>query len=127
MRRTSTSLYFCQLIFVLGVALLLVTAGRSTETSLDYNADVAVEEVGRLFNLLFPLVLPDKKPHSWRSSDPKSRSRHLRVGLATSRLPTSNDPSTGSSLSLPKRAESECLRRCVGQGKLHPVQCLTLC
>lgn len=121
MRARSASSYFCKLIIVLGVTLLLTA---SVEASADYNADLAVEEVGRLFNLLFPLPLPDKTPYPWRSGGLQGLPSRGRLPRRPAKLFSSQEPS---SLNLPKRGESECLKRCVGQGKLHPVQCLTLC
>ncbi|KAH7951657.1 hypothetical protein HPB52_011142 [Rhipicephalus sanguineus] len=108
-------------------------AGASSE----YNPEVAVEEVGRLFNLLFPLVLPDKMPYSWprgtaaASSVDASDAALAQVaaggGYGGQRRNPDDPASRASSLNLPKRGESECLSRCMSQRKLHPIQCLNIC
>lgn len=138
-RARSLTLGCCQFVLVLGATLLL--AASAAGTSPDYNPDVAVEEVGRLFNLLFPLVLPDKMPYSWpRGTGAGGDSAAAGGGfggsvLAGQRRTNGADPDepaaasrgAASALSMPKRGESECLSRCMGQRKLHPIQCLNIC
>lgn len=103
--------------------------------SSEYNPEVAVEEVGRLFNLLFPLVLPDKMPYSWprgatraaSSSVDASDAALAQVAAAGGFGGQRRNPDDPASLNLPKRGESECLSRCMSQRKLHPIQCLNIC
>ncbi|XP_037516533.1 uncharacterized protein LOC119393536 isoform X2 [Rhipicephalus sanguineus] len=134
LRARSVTLGYSQFVLVLGVTLLLAaSAGASSE----YNPEVAVEEVGRLFNLLFPLVLPDKMPYSWprgtaaASSVDASDAALAQVaaggGYGGQRRNPDDPASRASSLNLPKRGESECLSRCMSQRKLHPIQCLNIC
>lgn len=140
-RARSLTVGYCHFVLVLGATLLL--AASAAGTSPDYNPDVAVEEVGRLFNLLFPLVLPDKMPYSWpRGAGAGGDSAAAGGGfggsvLAGPRRTNGADPDeqaaaaasrgAASALSMPKRGESECLSRCMGQRKLHPIQCLNIC
>ncbi|XP_064469215.1 uncharacterized protein LOC135383837 [Ornithodoros turicata] len=127
----------CQLLVLLTFTCLLVVT--AAEASVDYNADMAVEEVGRMFNMLFPLLpAVERTPPSvsWRSLD-EERGRSddeddRRNGLSLGPSEVAFSGREGGSggpppLSHPKRAQSECLMRCLGQRKLHPVQCLTLC
>lgn len=140
-RARSLTLGYSHFVLVLGATLLL--AASAAGTSPDYSPDVAVEEVGRLFSLLFPLVLPDKMPYSW----PRGAAGDAALGgsaagggfggsvLAGQRRTNGADPDEpaagasrgASALSMPKRGESECLSRCMGQRKLHPIQCLNIC
>ncbi|XP_075548336.1 uncharacterized protein LOC142582465 isoform X2 [Dermacentor variabilis] len=135
LRARSVTLGYSQFVLVLGVTLLLAaSAGASSE----YNPEVAVEEVGRLFNLLFPLVLPDKMPYTWpRGAAAASSVDASDAALAQAaagggygggqRRNPDDHASRASSLNLPKRGESECLSRCMSQRKLHPIQCLNIC
>lgn len=137
LRARSVTLGYSQFVLVLGVTLLL--AASAAGASSEYNPEVAVEEVGRLFNLLFPLVLPDKMPYTWpRGAAAASSVDASDAALAQAaagggygggqRRNNPDDPaSRASSLNLPKRGESECLSRCMGQRKLHPIQCLNIC
>ncbi|XP_077482992.1 uncharacterized protein LOC144093464 [Amblyomma americanum] len=136
LRARSVTLVYSHFVLVLGVTLLL--AASAAGVSSEYNPEVAVEEVGRLFNLLFPLVLPDKMPYSWprgaaaaasvSASDAALSQAAGGFGGAARRPADPDEPRGGSSaLSLPKRGESECLSRCMSQRKLHPIQCLNIC
>ncbi|XP_037516531.1 uncharacterized protein LOC119393536 isoform X1 [Rhipicephalus sanguineus] len=135
LRARSVTLGYSQFVLVLGVTLLL--AASAAGASSEYNPEVAVEEVGRLFNLLFPLVLPDKMPYSWprgtaaASSVDASDAALAQVaaggGYGGQRRNPDDPASRASSLNLPKRGESECLSRCMSQRKLHPIQCLNIC
>lgn len=140
-RARSLTLGYSHFVLVLGATLLL--AASAAGTSADYNPDVAVEEVGRLFNLLFPLVLPDKMPYSWPRGAGGDSVAAAGGGfggsvLAGPRRTNGADPdepaaasrgagAAASALSMPKRGESECLSRCMSQRKLHPIQCLNIC
>lgn len=138
LRARSVTLGYSQFVLVLGVTLLL--AASAAGASSEYNPEVAVEEVGRLFNLLFPLVLPDKMPYSWPRGAAGSAASSVDASDAAlaqvaagggygggQRRNPEDSASRASSLNLPKRGESECLSRCMSQRKLHPIQCLNLC
>ncbi|XP_075748307.1 uncharacterized protein LOC142814172 isoform X1 [Rhipicephalus microplus] len=131
LKARGVTLGYSQFILVLGVTLLL--AASAAGVSSEYNPEVAVEEVGRLFNLLFPLVLPDKMPYSWprgatgAASSSVDASDAALAQVAAGYGGQRRNPDDPASLNLPKRGESECLSRCMSQRKLHPIQCLNIC
>ncbi|CAL1280580.1 unnamed protein product [Larinioides sclopetarius] len=118
--------------FFLSVALalsFLLSVGAADRYKIHHDTESAMEEMTNLFHSLFPLV-PEHTHFFWKTNQLGAATVHRTMPPVMS-APDGGGRATGLfpwrlQIDFRKRGP-DCMRKCITQGVLHPVQCHSLC
>lgn len=113
---------------LLALLLLVALVGSTDGSRIHRDTEAAMDEMSQLFRRLFPLV-PERTQYFWRTNQLGS------ALVYNEELPRNVDESPSPSETvLPWKLQIEfrkrgpdCMKKCISQGVLHPVQCHSLC
>jgi len=114
------------------VFVLLVSFQTSDGFQLHQATEAALEDMSNVLRTLFPLM-PEQTHYFWKTNQLGTATVQKTTSLKSSNM--NSEDLRLSSRMLPwlryqfnySKRGPDCMRKCINQGKLHPLQCHSLC
>lgn len=127
--------------FSLAVAFVFLLSSESADgLQLHQATDAALEEMSNVLRTLFPLMPPEQTHYFWKTNHLGTATVQRTTSLKSSNLDSSDVSAAESRFASPRtlppwirfqinynKRGPDCMRKCINQGVLHPLQCHSLC